>query len=151
MAAPLYTVTGKPVQGARGSSKVLRDEFAAIETAVDLLNAIPLFAFADDLNTADSFWIPTPGWAGTVEALFAVNYDANTTTATVLTAELGGTAVTLSGTWQFGATDAAGTQVTVTGTAANAFTAGQPIEIISNGGGAPVMRTMLCALVARTS
>jgi lipoprotein-anchoring transpeptidase ErfK/SrfK len=151
MASPRYTATGAPVQGSKGQSKAIRDEFTAIETAIDALNAIPLLAYAADVNTAGSFWIPTPGWAGTLTNLFAVNYVANTTTATVLTVEIGGSAVTLGGAWQFASTAAVGTQVTQTATAANTFTAGQPIEIISDGGGAPVMPAMLCALITRTS
>lgn len=151
MSSPLYTPSGAPVQGSKGQSKAMRDEFALIETAMDKLKAVPLFAYAADVNTAGSFWIPTPGWAGTITNLFAVNYVANTTTATVFTVEIGGSAVTLGGTWQFGASDAVGTQVTQTATAANTFTAGQPIEIISDGGGSPTMPAMLCALITRTS
>lgn len=150
MTAPLYAATGTPIQGSKGQSKAVRDEFAAIETAMDKLNAIPLFCYAADVNTAGSFWVPTPGWAGTLVALYAVNYVANTTTLTALTAEIGGAAVTL-GSLQWGSTDAVGTQITAAASAANTFTAGQPIEIISDGGGAPAMPAMIVALIARTS
>jgi len=153
MTAPLYAATGTPAQGSKGQSKAVRDEFAAIETAMDKLNAIPLFCYASDINfaTGDSFWMPTPGWAGTISSIFAVNYVANTVGATGITVEIGGAAVTLGGTLEWGASDAEGTQITQTATANNAFTAGQPIEIISDGGGAAIMPAMICALIARTS
>lgn len=151
MVAPLYVPTGAPIQGSKGQSKTIRDEFTAIETAMDLLNAIPLFCFAIDANTAGSFWIPTPGWAGDIQRLYAVNYVANTVAAEVYTVEIGGSLVTLVGAWQHGATDAAGTQVTETASAANSFTAGQPIEIISSGAGGSVMPVMFAALIKRTS
>ena len=151
MTTPLYTVTGAPVQGSKGQSSSMRTEFAAIETAMDKLANVPLFCYAADINTAGSFWIPTPGWAGTIETVYAVNYVANTTTKTVLTIEIGGAAVTLAAAWEIAITAAVGTQSTATGSSSNAFTAGVPIEIISDGGGAPVMPVMICALIARTS
>jgi len=151
MAAPFYVPTGVPASGAQGSSAAIRAELALIEAAIAAAGVVPLSCYAADVNTAGSFWIPTPGWAGSITALYAVNYGGNNTAATVLTCEIGGAAVTLSGTWQFASSDAAGTQVSVTATAANTFTAGQPLEIVSDGGGASAMPAMLCALIARTS
>ena len=148
MTAPLYVATGKPTQGSKGQSKVIRDEFAAIETAVDLLNAIPFVVTFDDLNTAASKFVAIP-WAGNIVGAYAVNEVANTTTATVLTLEIATVLVTQPA-WQFGATDAIGTVVSSVPTALNAVAAGGSVEIITDGGGAPVMPGTVTLLIART-
>ena len=149
MTSPLYVPTGVPTQGAFGRSRDIRTEFAAIETAMDKLNAIPLPLYVPDFNTAGSFFLPMP-WAGLLVSVHAVNSIANTTTATVLTVEIGGAAVTLAGALQFGATDAIGTVISQTASASNTFSAGDNVEIITDGGGAPVMPGSIIALIQRS-
>jgi hypothetical protein len=148
MAAPHYTPTGAPVSGAKGQSSVMRSEFTAIETGIQAMNSLPLVVTFDDLNTAKSRFVTAP-WDGKIVAAYAVNDVANTTTATVLTLELGGTAVTMP-TWQFGATDAIGTVASSVPTALNTFSAGDAIEVITDGGGTPTMPGSVTLVIERT-
>lgn len=149
MAAPFYVPTGVPVQGAKGASLAIRNEYVAVETAMDKLNAIPFPVSFADLNTAASRFVAIP-WAGTITACYVVNSVTNTTTATVITLEIGGTLVTMS-TLDVGATDVAGTVNSASPTANNAVAAGGSIEVITDGGGTPPMPGEVTLLIARTS
>ena len=114
-----------------------------------------IFAYAVTLNsdmadsgTAGSSFVVCP-FAGTLIGLAAVNHVANTTTKTVLTAKIGGSAVTFPA-WEIAVTAAAGTATAVVPTAANAVTAGQVIEFISDGGSATAaQKTTFTATVLR--
>jgi len=149
MASPLYVPTGAPVQGAKGASLSMRNEFIAIETAIDVLNAIPFPVTFADLNTAASRYVVIP-WAGSITTCYVVNSVANTTTKTVITLEIGGTLVTMTA-LEVGATDAVGTVNSQSPSALNTFSAGAAIEVITDGGGAPVMPGEVTLLIARTS
>lgn len=102
--------------------------------------------FADG-NTAQSLWVVAPH-AGSIVGLHAVNSVANTTTKTVLTAEIAGTLVTTPA-WEIAITQAAGTVSSSVPTAANVVTAGQAVEIITDGGGTPVMPTSITVVISR--
>lgn len=149
MASPLYVPTGAPVQGSKGASQTMRAEFVAIEAAMDKLNAIPFVVGFADLNTAVSRFVAIP-WAGTVVGCYVVNDIANTTTATVITLEIGGVLVIMSA-LSVGATDAIGTVNSAVPTANTTFSAGGAVEIITDGGGAPVMPGSVTLLVARSA
>jgi hypothetical protein len=148
MAAPHYTPSGDPVQGTAGSSAEFRTEFGLIETGIQVLNAIPVIGFMSDANTLGQIYIPVP-WACRLIKIYAVNSIVNTTTATILTPKIGGTAVTDGG-MTFGATDAVGTILSATPTALNTIAEGQALEIETDGGGTPVMPVNITLLVERT-
>jgi hypothetical protein len=88
-----------------------------------------------DAGTAQSVFVVCP-WAGTIQSMYAVNAAANTTTKTVFTAEIGGTLVGTVAAWEQGVTDAVGTVTTAVCNATNTVTAGQALEIITDGGSA---------------
>lgn len=112
--------------------------------------ALTLTADMVDSGTAGSSFVVCP-YAGTLVGLAAVNHVANTTTKTVLTAKIAGSAVTIPA-WEIAITAAAGTPTSVVPTAANAVTAGQVIEFISDGGSATAnQKTTFTATVLRTT
>ncbi len=127
----------------------MRTEFALIETAMDKLNAIPFPVTFADFNTAASRFVVIP-WAGTITTAYVVNSVANTTTKTVITLEIGGSLVTMSA-LEIAITAAAGTVVNQSPSAANVVTAGQAIEVITDGGGSPTMPGEVVLLIARTA
>jgi len=148
MAAPHYTPSGVPVTGSKGKSSDLRTEFAAIETGIQAMNSIPIVVAIDDFNTPASKFVAIP-WAGNIVGAYAVNEVANTTTLTALSLELETVVVTMP-TWEFGSTDAVDTVISSVPTALNAVAAGNAIEIITNGGGSPVMPGTVTLLIERT-
>lgn len=148
MAAPHYVPSGAPISGAKGQSSVMRAEFVAIETAIQVMNALPFVVNFDDFNTAASKFVAIP-WAGNIVGAYAVNDVANTTTATVLTLEIATVLVTQPA-WQFGATDAIDSVISSVPTALNAVAAGGSVEIITDGGGSPVMPGTVTLLIERT-
>lgn len=101
----------------------------------------------EDANTAGSRYVVAPH-AGDIVALYAVNDVANTTVKTVLTAEIAGTLVTAPA-WEIAITQAVGTVSSSVPTAANTVTAGQAIEIISDGGGTPTMPVSVTVVISR--
>jgi hypothetical protein len=110
--------------------------------------AVTLNADMADSGTAGSSFVVCP-FAGTLIGLAAVNHLANTTTKTVLTAKIAGSAVTIPA-WEIAVTAAAGTPTAVVPTAANAVTAGQAIEFLSDGGSATAaQKTTFTATVLR--
>lgn len=123
--------------------------WATVRARLDDIQMV-LNCYAADVGTAGSYWVACP-CNGTIVKMSAVSYLANTTTKTVLTAEIGGTLVTAPA-WEIGATAAAGIVSTVIPTATNTVTAGQAIEIISNGGSATAgQATMFSITILRTS
>jgi len=111
------------------------------------LNAYAITVYMADANTAGSIFVVAPH-AGHIIGMYATNYVANTTTKTVLTAEIAGVLVTAPA-WEIAVTQAAGDASSSVPTAANAVTAGQVIEIVSDGAGAPVMPMMVTLLISR--
>lgn len=100
-----------------------------------------------DANTAGSVYVVVPH-TGNIVGLYAVNDIANTTAQTVLLAKIATVTVTAPA-WVIAITQAAGVASNVVPTALNAVTAGQVIEIASDGGGTPVMPTMYTILIKR--
>ncbi len=148
MTTPLYTPSGTPISGAKGASKSMRDEFLLIETAMDKLNSIAIPVTFADFNTAGSRFVVMP-WAGSITTCYVVNDIANTTTKTVITLEIGGSLVTMTA-LEIAITAAVGTVVSQNPSAAKTFTAGQAIEVITDGGGTPVMPGEVTLLIARS-
>lgn len=100
-----------------------------------------------DANTAGSIFVVAPH-AGSIVGLHAVNAIANTTVKTVLTAKIATVAVTAPA-WEIAITQAAGVASSVVPTAANVVTAGQVIEVATDGGGTPVMPTSITIVISR--
>lgn len=122
------------------------DGTAVTATAVELNQYAVSVDFAD-ANTAGSIFVVAPH-AGNIVGLHAVNAIANTTTKTVLTAKIATVLVTTPA-WEIAITQAAGVVSNSIPTAANVVTAGQVIEIITDGGGTPVMPTSITIVISR--
>lgn len=86
----------------------------------------------DDVSSAGSYWV-VPGFAGKIKKITTVLHGAIGTANAVVTTEIGGTAVTGGAVTIATASSAAGDVDTATPTAANVFTAAQPLEVITNG------------------
>lgn len=100
-----------------------------------------------DANTAGSIFVVAPH-AGSIVGLHAVNAVANTTVKTVLLAKIATVTVTAPA-WEIAITQAAGVASSVVPTAANVVTAGQVIEVATDGGGTPVMPTSITIVISR--
>ena len=87
----------------------------------------------DDLSTAESHWVVSPV-AGTISKIYTVLEEAIATADVVLSFEIGGTVITNSGITIAFTGSAGGDIDSSTPTALNTVTAGQAIEIISDGG-----------------
>ena len=110
------------------------------------LDSYVVTVYMADAGTAGSVFVACP-FAGTIKSIAIVNDVANTTTKTVFTAKIATAAVTLGSALEQGATDAAGTAHTVTCTANNAVTAGQALELITDGGSASASQATRISVV----
>src|ERR1035437_3848610 len=120
------------------------------EPGGDILGRTVLNADMADGGPAGSSFVACP-FAGTLVGLAAVNHVANTTTKTVYTTKITGSAVTHPA-WETSVTAAAGTATAVVPTAANTVVAGDVIEFISDGGSATsAQKTTFTATILRTS
>lgn len=108
---------------------------AALASTAAQLDSYTVCVDMADAGTAQSVFVVCP-FAGAIQNMYAVNDVANTTTKTVFTAEIGGTLVTTAAAWEQGVTDAIGTVTSASCTATNVVTAGQALEVISDGGSA---------------
>lgn len=95
-------------------------------------NQYAITARITDVSTAGSYWVVAP-FAGDIDAIYTVLHGTIATADAVLSFELGGTAVTGGGITIAYSGSAAGDVDSATPTAANSVTAGQAIEIITNG------------------
>lgn len=86
----------------------------------------------DDISTAQSVWVVSP-IAGTIESIYSVIDGAITSADAGITTELGGTAVTGGAITIATAASAAGDVDSTSPSALNTVTAGQAIEIITDG------------------
>lgn len=86
----------------------------------------------DDVSTAGSAWV-VPGFRGKIKKIHSVIDGAIATANAVVTAKIGGTAVTNGVVTIATASSAAGDIDTATPSAANAFSPGQAIELATNG------------------
>jgi len=150
MAAPHYTPSGAPIQGADGTSKDLRDEFALIEAGIEVLNRYALNAYFADLNTAQSLFVPVPFSCQIVLCTGAI-HDANGTTDTIVTFEIGGVLVVMdsNGEMTFTSTAGAGSVAGATPASNNQVTVGTPIEVITDGGGSTTMKAHIQMVLRR--
>lgn len=104
-------------------------------TAINNLNKITLTYTFIDVSTASSQWVVCP-IAGVITKIYSVLHGSITGVDTVLSFEIGGVAVTNGNITIAHSGSAAGDIDNSTPTAARTLTAGQAIEIISDGGSA---------------
>ena len=100
-----------------------------------------------DAGTAQSIWVVAPH-AGSIVAAYVVNSVANATTKTVFTLEIETVLVTMPA-LEVAITQAAGTVSSAVPTATNVVTAGQAIEVISDGGTDATMPVTVTLVISR--
>jgi hypothetical protein len=119
------------------------------ESGGAILGRAVLNAYHADIGTAGSTYVVSP-FAGTIVGLATVNIADNAGTKSVLTAKLGGSAVTHPA-WEVATTQTKGTASSVVPTAANVVKAGDVIEVASDGGSSAVTPAMHSITILRTS
>jgi hypothetical protein len=115
-----------------GSGTWQKISTSEIDTTFKNSNLVPLTFRFDDIGTATSKFIVSP-IAGDISKVYTVIDAAITTTDTIITLEIGGVAVTNSAVTIAFTGSAAGTVDSSTPSAAKTVTAGQAIEVISDG------------------
>lgn len=149
MGAPHYTPSGKPIQGSAGSSQDLRTEFGLVETGMQVMNSIPVTLYFADANlAADDTFIVVP-WDCLVKTIYVVTGSGNSIAETILTPKIATVAIT-GGAITIPLNALVDVVFTATPTAANAISAGQTLEIETDGGGTAVMPLVFTVLLERT-
>ena len=111
-----------------------------------------LNATITDISTSNSNWVVSP-YACTIDKIYTVNENAITTAANAaITFEIGGTAITDSAITIGGATAeaASGAVDSSTPTALNTLTAGQAVEILTDGGSTNASKAEVTLVCSRT-
>ena len=102
-----------------------------------------------DISTGASSWVACP-CAATIEEIYTVIDGAVTVADAAISFEIGGTAVTGGGITIAYSGSAAGTVDSATPTALNTLTAGQAIEIITDGGSTDAAIAVVTFVMQRT-
>ena len=125
-------------------------EFAGTQITASAaeLNQYALTVRITDIATAGSVWVVAPH-AGTIAAIYTVIDGAITGADAAITAEIGGTLVTDSGITIANSGSAAGDVDSSTPSAANTLTAGQALEIITDGGSTNTVSANVTVLITR--
>jgi hypothetical protein len=114
----------------------------------NLLNAnrVILSASITDISTVSSAWAVSP-FAGRIIKIYVVLYGSTSTANDILTAYIGGVAVTNSAVTVVQAGSVAGSTFNSTPTALNTVTAGQAIEVRSDGGSSATQRAEVFLII----
>lgn len=112
------------------------------------LNQYTITVDMADISTASSVWVVAPH-AGDITAIYSVINGAIATANAIITAKIGGVAVTDSSITIAFSGSAAGDVDSSTPSAANTVTAGQAIEIITDGGSANAVRATFTIVITR--
>lgn len=127
---PVKATSGFEV-GAAASGGTAETNTPVINSTGDVRHV--LTAQIADISAAGSIFVVAP-WAGTISKIYTTIKNAITTADAAISFELGGTAITGGGITIATASSAAGDVDSATPTALNVVTAGQAIEIITDGG-----------------
>ena len=120
----------------------------ALATTAAELNQYVITVDMTDISTGASVWVVAPH-AGTITAIYSVINGAIITADATITAEIATVAVTGSSITIAHSGSAAGTVDSSTPTAANVVTAGQAIEIITDGGSTNTVRATFSIVISR--
>lgn len=123
------------------------NDTTVISTAAEIDQFILIGTIAD-ISSGASSWVVCP-YAATVEKIYTVTDGATTGTAAI-TFEIGGTAITGGAISIVASGSGAGVVDSSTPTALNTLTAGQPIEIITNGGSTNSVIATVTLVMKRT-
>jgi len=121
----------------------------AIDATATQLNETFLTTTIVDISTASSAWVVCPH-AGDITKIYSVIDGAITVGDAVLDPQIGGTSITNGGITIANASSAAGDVDSSTPTAANTVTAGQAVEIATDGGSTDAARAVITLVLTRT-
>ena len=129
--------------------KALKINDVEIESTAAELDQFALIGEIADISSAASSWVVSP-YAGTIEKIYTVIDGAITSANAAITFEIGGTAVTDGGITIAQASSAAGDVDSSTPSALNIVTAGQAIEIITDGGSTNAVKAVVTIVMQRS-
>ena len=118
------------------------------DSGVNLLQ-YPVYCRTTDVSTAGSYWVVAPH-SGTIDLVYTALHGTIATADADVTLELGGTLVTNSTVTITASGSAAGDKDSATPTAANTVTAGQMIEVITDGASTNTVAVDVTILITRT-
>lgn len=130
------------------TSGVLKLGGVTVSATAAELNAYPVYGCIEDISSAQSDWVVAPH-AGAITSIWSVIDGAITVADANLSFEIAGTPVTDGGILVATAGSAAGTVDSSTPSAANVVTAGQAIEMITDGGSTTAAKVCITMLIAR--
>ena len=120
-----------------------------VQSTAAELDSFLLTVDMTDISAATSVWVVSP-YAATIEKIYSVINGAITLGDATITAEIGGTLVTGSSIIIANVGSGAGIVDSSTPSAANTVTAGQAIEIITDGGSTDTCRATFTLVMQRT-
>ena len=120
-----------------------------VESTAAELDQFVLIGEIADISTAGSSWVVSP-YAGTIKKIYTVIDGAITNADASISFEIDGTAVTDGGITIAYSGSGAGTVDSSTPTAHNTVTAGQAIEIITDGGSTGTRKAVVTIVMQRT-
>lgn len=129
--------------------KALKINSTEIESTAAELDQFTLIGEIADISSAASSWVVSP-YAGTIEKIYTAIDGAITGANAAITFEIGGTAVTDGGITIAQASSAAGDIDSSTPSALNIVTAGQAIEIITDGGSTNAVKAVVTIVMQRS-
>jgi len=129
--------------------KALKINGTAVKSSATELDQFVLHGEIADISTAGSSWVVSP-YAGTIEKIYTVIDGAITGADAEITFEIDGTAVTDGGITIAYDGSGAGDVDSATPTAANTISAGQPIEIITDGGSTGTVKAVVTFVMQRS-
>lgn len=118
------------------------DPYAAVKNA----NKMALNVDFADISTADSIWVVTP-LAGKIEKVYVTLHNAITVANSTVTGKIAGVAIGSLSITITQAGSAAGSTFSGTPASANTVTAGQAIEIITDGGSTTACQATVTLLI----
>lgn len=147
------TLTGADLHEPKGVASATADQVYLADGAASGAWDFPeyvLQAEISDISTPQSVFIVAP-YAGTIESITSVIDGAIATSDAVLSFEIGGTPVTDGNITVAFTASAAGDVDSSTPSAANALTAGQALECITDGASTNTVAVKLTFVIKRTS
>lgn len=120
-----------------------------VESTASELDQFTLIGTIDDISTSGSYWVTCP-YAATIEKIYTVINGAISGGDAAITFEIANVAVTGGAITIANASSAAGDVDNSTPSGANVLTAGQPIELITNGGSTNTVIGVVTFVMQRT-
>lgn len=147
MAEPITSLPNGLNVGTTNTGAAFQVDGTEITASATELNETALVFDLANVSAASSAWVVAPH-AGDITKIYSVIDTALTTAVAVLDPQIGGTTMT-GGTFAIAAAAVAGEVDSSTPTAANTVTAGQAIEIATDGGSTNASKAVITMILTR--